>query len=134
MMSNTLYNMIIDCNKTDKTFTNYNKADWIQLTAFAQTTIPTNIYTVNKIFINIILMTDKHNIPKGKMHSNCRVLPDHIVCTITNRNNMRRANTSEPALKLLNAEITEIVGNHFSVKFLSFASRYLNYSINNVYC
>ena len=32
-------------------------------------------------FYNIILMTDKHNIPKGKMHSNCRLLPDHIVCT-----------------------------------------------------
>ena len=25
-------------------------------------------------------MADKHNIPKGKMHSNCRLLPEDIVC------------------------------------------------------
>ena len=25
-------------------------------------------------------MADKHNIPKDKMHSNCRLLPDYIVC------------------------------------------------------
>ena len=71
-----------------RTFTNYNKADWTQFTedtesAFAQITIPTNIHTANIIFSNIILMADKHNIPKGKMHSNCRLLPDHIVCKIT---------------------------------------------------
>ena len=58
-----------------RTFTNYNKADWTQFTevtesAFSQTTIPTNIHTANRIFTNIILMADKHNIPKGKMHNN----------------------------------------------------------------
>ena len=58
-----------------RTFTNYKKADWTQFTedtesAFAQTTIPTIIHTVNRIFTNIILMADKHTIPKGKMHSN----------------------------------------------------------------
>ena len=94
-----------------RTFTNYKKADWTQFTedtesAFAQTTIPTNIHTANRIFTNIILMADKQNIPKGKMHSNCRLLPEDIVCKITQRNNIRRANTCDPALKLLNEEIT----------------------------
>ena len=86
------------------TFTNYN---WTQFTedtesAFAQT----NIHTANIIFTNIILMADKHNIPKGKMHSSCRLLPEDIVCKITQRNNIRRANTCDPALKLLYQEIT----------------------------
>ena len=45
-------------------------------------------------------MTDKHNIPKGKMHSNCRLLPEDIVCRITQRNNIRKANTCDPVLKL----------------------------------
>ena len=72
------------------TSTTYKQADWTQFTedtesAFAQTTIPTNIHTANRIFTNI-MMADKHNIPKGKMHSNCRLLPDHIVCKITQRN------------------------------------------------
>ena len=51
-------------------------------------------------------MADKHNIHKGKMHSNCRLLSNHIVCNITQRNSIRRANTCDPALKLLNEEIT----------------------------
>ena len=54
-----------------RTFTNYKKADWTQFTedtesAFAQTTIPTNIHTANRIFTNIILMADKQNIPKAR--------------------------------------------------------------------
>ena len=100
-----------------RTFTNYKKADWTQFTedtesAFAQTTIPTNKHTANRIFTNIILMADKQNIPKGKMHSNCRLLPEDIVCKITQRNNIRRANTCDPALKLLNEEITSDIQKH----------------------
>ena len=99
------------------TQTNYKKADWTQFTedtesAFAQTTIPTNIHTANRIFTNIILMADKQHIPKGKMHSNCRLLPEDIVCKITQRNNIRRANTCDPALKLLNEEITSDIQKH----------------------
>ena len=57
-------------------------------------------------------MADKHNIPKGKMHSNCRLLPEDIVCKISQRNNIRRANTCDPALKLLNEEITSDIQKH----------------------
>ena len=76
--------------------------------ALAQTNIP----TANIIFTNIILMADKHNIPKGKMPSNCRLLSEDIVCKITQRNNIRRANTCDPALKLLNKEITSDIQKH----------------------
>ena len=44
------------------------------------------------------------------MHSNCRLLPDHIVGKITQRNNIRRANTCDPAL--LNEEITFDIHKH----------------------
>ena len=57
-------------------------------------------------------MADKHNIPNGKMHSNCRLLPEDIVCKITQRNNIRRANTCDPALKLLNEKITSDIQKH----------------------
>ena len=100
-----------------RTFTNYKKADWRQFTedtesVFAQTTIPTNIHTANIIFTNIILLADKQNIPKGKMHSNCRLLSKGIVCKIPQRNNIRRANTCDPTLKLLNEEITSDIQKH----------------------
>ena len=49
---------------------------------------------------------------KGKMHSNCRLLPEDIVCKITQRNNSRRANTCDPVLKLLNEEITSDIPKH----------------------
>ena len=57
-------------------------------------------------------MADKHNIPKGKMHSNCMLLPEDIVCKITQRINIRKANTCDPALKLLNEEITSDIQKH----------------------
>ena len=56
-------------------------------------------------------MEDKHNIPKGKMHSNYRLLPDDILCKITQRDNIRRENTCDPALKLLIEEITSDIHN-----------------------
>ena len=43
---------------------------------------------------------------KGKYAYNCRLLPEYIVCRITQRNNIIRANTCDPALKLQNEEIT----------------------------
>ena len=100
-----------------RTFTNYKKANSTQFTkdtelAFSQTTIPDDIHTANRIFTNIILLADKHNIPKGKMPSTSRLLPEHIVCKITQRDNIRRANPCDPALKPLNLEITSDISLH----------------------
>ena len=49
---------------------------------------------------------------KGKIHGNCRLLPDTIVCKINQRNNIRGENTCDPALKLLNEEITSDIQKH----------------------
>ena len=95
-----------------RTLTNYKKANWTQFTkdtelAFSKTTIPDDIHTANRIFTNIILLADKHNIPKGKVSSTSELLPVHIHrCKITQRDNIRRANPCDPALKPLNHEIT----------------------------
>ena len=45
-------------------------------------------------------------------YSIIRLLPEDIVCKITQRNNIRRANTCDPALKLLNEEITSDIPKH----------------------
>ena len=57
-------------------------------------------------------MEDKHTIPKGKIYSNCRLLPEDIVCRITQRNNMRRVNICGPTLKHLNEDITSDIHPH----------------------
>ena len=104
--------------------TDYNKTDGPLPTTRKQTghnsqktqsPLSTDQHThcyANRIFTNIILMADKQNIPKGKMHSNCSLLPEDIVCKITQRNNIRRANTCDPAIKLLNEEITSDIQKH----------------------
>ena len=46
------------------------------------------------------------------MHSNCRLLPENILCKVTQRNNIRRANTCDAVLKLLNEEITSDIQKH----------------------
>ena len=45
------------------------------------------------------------------MHSNYMLLYDHITCKITTKKYMRRANTCDPALKLINEEITSGIHN-----------------------
>ena len=57
-------------------------------------------------------MADKHNIPKLNMHSNCRLLSEDIVCKITLKKHIIRANTWDPALKPLNEEITSEIQKH----------------------
>ena len=104
-----------DCRlqQNRRTFTNYKKADWTQFaedteSAFAQTA---NIHTANRIFTNIMLMADRQNIPGGKMHGNCRLLPEDIVCKVTRGNSIGRADTCDPALKLLGEEIASDMQN-----------------------
>ena len=74
--------------------------------------MPTNIHTANRIFKNIILMSDKHNIPGGNMHSNCRLLPEDIVCKVTQGNSIGRADACGPVLKLLGEEMTSDIEEH----------------------
>ena len=115
----------------------YNeKAEWTQFTkesAVAQITIPTNIHTANIIFTNIILMADNHNIPKDNMHSNCRLLPDHVVCKITHRNNITRAYTCDPILKLLNEGIHCDIHKHKQTLWKEYLDAHWDYSTTRTF-
>ena len=100
-----------------RTFANYGKADWTQFaedteSAFAQTTVPTGIHTANRVFTDIMLMADKQDIPEGKMHGNCRLLPEDMVCKVTQGNSIGRADTCDPALRLLGEEMTSDIQKH----------------------
>ena len=73
---------------------------------------PSDTHTANKILTNTILNADKHNIPKGKMHHNCKLLPEHIRTKINTRNNIRKHNPLDPNLAQLNNEITSDIQHH----------------------
>ena len=83
-------------------------------TALQQTSSP-DIATVSNTLYNQTFWTTQHN-SDGRQtqytNNNCRLLPDHIVCKITQRNNMRRAYTWDPALKLINYKITSDLHIH----------------------
>ena len=98
------------------TFTNSRKTNWTQFStdteaAFSDIQPPPNIHTANTIFI---LHTDKHNIPKSKIHSTCKLLLEHIRHKLTHRNNIRAQNTSDPSISELNSEITSLIQTHKS--------------------
>ena len=89
-----------------------SNSDHITLNIDILTRVPTTHYNKHPYQISPHCLTHYitgpcgHNIPNGNMHSNCRLLPDHIVCKITQRNNTRRANPCDPAFNLLNDELT----------------------------
>ena len=108
-----------DCRlqRNRRTFTNCRKADWTRFaedtgSAFAQATMPTNIHTADGVFTDIMLMADRQSMPKVKMHSGCGLLPEDIVCKVTQGNNMGRAGACGPALRLLSEEITSDIRKH----------------------
>ena len=61
---------------------------------------------------NVRYLSFKYQKTRRLMHSSCRLLPDYIVCNITQRNNIWRANTCDTALKFLNEEITSYIQKH----------------------
>ena len=90
----------------------YKKADCTQFTEDTESAFAHHTHQHGQHIFFYKYHTDKDNIPKGMMHSNCMLLPDHIVCKITQRNNIRRADTCDPSLKLLNEEITSDIQKH----------------------
>ena len=95
------------------------KANWTQFTtdtevAFSDILPPPDIHTANTIFTNIILHAEKHNIPKGKIHTTCKLLSQHIIHKIEHRNNIRAQNASDRSSPELNSEITSLIQTHIS--------------------
>ena len=112
---NTRTNFRLQQNR--QTYTKYNKANWQNFTtetesSFRNINPPSDTHTANKILTNIILNADKHNIPKGKIHHNCKLLPEDIRTKINTRNNIRKHNPLDPNLAQLNNEITSDIQHH----------------------
>ena len=102
--------MTIDCNKTYRHLQTTRKPTGYNL---PKTQSPLFLRPQYPLTYNLPIESDgrQHNIPKGKMYGNCRLLPDHIVCKITQRNSMRKAHTCDPAFKFLTYEITADIHN-----------------------
>ena len=116
---NTRTNFRLQQNR--QTYTNYNKANWQNFTtetesSFRNINPPSDTHTANKILTNIILNADKHNIPKGKIQHNCKLLPEDIRTKINTRNNIRKHNPLDPNLAQLNNKITSDIQHHKQFK------------------
>ena len=86
-----------------RTYTNYNKANWLEFTqeieqTLANTETPQNAHAATKILTNAILVADKHHISKGKIHHTQKLRPEHIRNKIKQRNTTRQQNPKDPLL------------------------------------
>ena len=73
---------------------------------------PRDAHQANTILTNLILSADKHNIPRGKMRSRHKLLPQDIRSAIEYRNNIRRNNPKDPQLPDLNKNIDKQIQDH----------------------
>ena len=104
----------------NKTFTNYNKANWTNFTEeieqeigkLEQNITKHNIHKANKTLTEIILQADKNNIPKGHIKATIKPIPEHIRNKITERNNMRMKNPTDTNITNINNEITHDIAKH----------------------
>src|SRR6267154_1985814 len=83
---------------SNKTFTNYNKANWNKFTEEIELSLQDTIYGIptltiaNKYLTNLILVAGKHHIPKGKIKKLNQPLPEHIMDSVKRRNIYRKNN------------------------------------------
>ena len=106
----------------NKTFTNYNKADWDKYTNEIELSLedieaPENVHSANKLLTNLILLADKHHIPKGRLKNLHQPLPKHINDRIKERNIRRNINSSDPTIPSLSNEITKLISEHRSAQW-----------------
>ena len=101
----------------NKSFTNYNKANWDKYTneielSLKETEEPENVHSANKLLTNLILLADKQYIPKGRLKNLHQPLPKHINDRIKERNTLRNTNSSDPSIPSLSNEITKLIREH----------------------
>lgn len=114
---NTKSNFRLKSSNT--TFTNYKKANWDKYTneielALRDTETPDNIHYANKFLTNVILLADKHHIPKGRRKNLHQPLPKHINDCIKERNHLRSADPTDPRIITRNKEINNLISKHRS--------------------
>ena len=100
-----------------RTFINYKKARWEDFTAdieekLTNENLPDDVHKANKRLTQIIQLAHKAHIPQGIIKTRNSILPENIRQLITQRNNMRELNSSDPRLSALNTEITKEIQNH----------------------
>ena len=99
-------------------YTNYKKANWEQYQKEIEELIPndttiTDVHLANNLLTNIILKSDKHHIPKGKIQNSFKeILPEEIRNKISERDKLRKKDSTNCKIEQLNKDIKESIANH----------------------
>src|SRR5688572_5747746 len=104
---------------SNKTFKNYRKANWENFTdeiehSLHEATTPDSVHSANNTLTNLILLADKHHIPKGRLKKLDQPLPQHSKDTIRERNILRNRNPTDSRITPLSNEITKQIGQYRS--------------------
>jgi hypothetical protein len=103
--------------KAAKTYTNFRKADWPAFIresegVFRGLQMPASVGAGEKIFCKVLLTAAKHAIPAG-FCKDCKPGLSHEANILINeRDTLRAADPTDPAIKILNHNITKIISEN----------------------
>ena len=118
------------------TYTNYKRANWTEFTReienkLQDTNNTDNIHSDTKTLTNIILLADKHHIPKGKIKNKHKLLPLNIRNKIKTRNSIRLQNQYDNRLQAINTEIETEIQEHKASLWENFIKENWDYKTNS---
>ena len=108
---------VIKTNAPQKTFMNFNKADWEGFTQFtedlfAKATATGDAIKDEKTFRDIVQRGAKKSIPAGRIPKVYNAMPTAAATLTEERNNLRKSNPTDPRIHQLNTEIDKLVNEH----------------------
>ena len=120
-----LIKMETNMNKTkseNKTYINFNKADWAAFyfdteTCFANAIINDNVHSSEKTFRKIINKAAKKHIPAGRIPHTFNAVPSDTAKLMEERDKVRKENPADPRLPDLNKNININIRDHRQKKW-----------------
>ena len=94
----------------NKTFINFNKADWTKFTAeteehFSKASLNNGVHKSEKFFRKTLNNAAKHCIPSGRIPTISNAMPTETAKLMEDRDQIRRDDPADPRIPEINAEI-----------------------------
>ena len=111
----------------NKTYINFNKADWTGFynfteDFFSKATLNNNVHVSEKLFRNTLNKAAKKFIPAGRIPKVLNAMPTETVRLLEERDELRKTNPADPRLAEMNKDINITIRDHRKKKWLEHLS------------
>jgi len=90
-----------------------------------------DVHKGNKVITDLILLADKHHVPKGRIKNLLEPLPQHIKTKIKERNNICIDNHSDSGIPQLSKKITDSTGQHKTDQWKQYFDQIVDHKENS---